>query len=187
MISITVPVCEVYDQKTNTFYRVDKPITLQLEHSLISVQKWEAKWGKCFLNTKHKTQEEAIDYVRCMCITPNVKDDVFYCIPLKEMNRIAAYIEAPMTALKFVRPPGNGGIPKRKKEIVTADIIYYWMISYGIPSEYRKWHFNQLMTLIQVFNEKNQDPKKRKKSRMQLLNEFKDINEANRKLFNTKG
>lgn len=186
MISITVPVSEVYDQRKNVFYRVEKPVTLQLEHSLISVQKWEAKWEKCFLNTRRKTQEEAIDYVRCMCITPNVNEDVFYCIPGNEMNRIAAYIEAPMTALKFTND--GTGTARRKKEIVTADIIYYWMISYGIPSEYRKWHFNQLMTLIQVFNEKNQDPKKRKrKSRMQLLNEFKDINEANKKLFGTKG
>ena len=183
MISITIPKSEVYDNKKNVFYRVDKPITLQLEHSLISVQKWESKWGKSFLGTKKKTQEEAIDYIRCMCITPNVKDEVFYCIPAKESDRIAKYIEAPMTALVF-RGGGNGA--PRKREVVTADIIYYWMISYNIPSEYRKWHLNQLLTLIQVFNEKNA-PKKKRRSRMEILNDYKSINERNKALFNTKG
>lgn len=184
MISVTIPKSEVYDQKKNIFYSVEKPITIQLEHSLISVQKWESKWGKAFLNGKKRTQEEAIDYIRCMCMTPNVKDEAFYCIPSKEMDRIAKYIEAPMTALVF-RTPGGGGMPK-KREVVTADIIYYWMISYNIPSEYRKWHLNQLLTLIQVFNEKNK-PKKQRRSRMEVLNEFKSINEQNRALFNTKG
>ena len=186
MITITVPPCEFYDQRKNEFYKIEKQLTLQLEHSLISVQKWEAKWGKCFLNTRRKTQEEAIDYIRCMCITPNVRDEVFYCIPASEMQRIAEYIEKPMTALVYRNTNGAGGMP-RKKEIVTADIIYYWMISYGIPSEYRKWHLNQLMTLIQVFNEKNQPKKKRKRSTAAILNDYKAINEANRKKFNTKG
>lgn len=184
MITVTIPPSEVYDQKNNMFYKVDKPVTIQLEHSLISVQKWESKWGKSFLGTKKKTQAETIDYLRCMCMTPNVKDDIFYCIPQKEINRIASYIEAPMTALVF-RGVGTGTTP-RKREIVTADIIYYWMISYNIPSEYRKWHLNQLLTLIQVFNEKNA-PKKKRRSRMDILNDYKSINEANRALFNTKG
>lgn len=183
MISITIPKSEVYDNKKNVFYRVDKPITLQLEHSLISVQKWESKWGKSFLGTKKKTQEEAIDYIRCMCITPNIKDEAFYCIPGKEMNRIAEYIDAPMTALVF---RGGSGSGPKKREIVTADIIYYWMISYNIPSEYRKWHLNQLLTLIQVFNEKNA-PKKNRRSRMEILEDYKSINERNKERFNTKG
>lgn len=184
MISITIPKSEVYDQKRNVFYHVDEPITLQFEHSLVSVQKWESKWGKSFLGTKKKTQEEAIDYIRCMCITPDVNDEVFYCIPAKESEKIARYIEAPMTALVFRTP--NGGSSSRKREIVTADIIYYWMISYNIPSEYRKWHLNQLLTLIQVFNEKNKT-KKQRRSRMEILNDFKSINERNKALFNTKG
>lgn len=185
MIQITVPKSEYYDQAKEIFYSVDKPVTIQLEHSLISLQKWESKWNKPFLVKTEKTAEESIDYLRCMCLTPNVKDDVFYCIPPSEMTRLSEYIDSPMTATTFAEDkiPGGGG--KGKKQIVTAELIYYWMISYNIPSEYRKWHLNQLITLIRVFNEENK-PKK-KKSRNQLLAEHRALNEANKLRYHTHG
>ena len=187
MITVRVPKGKSYDSKHNLFYTVDKDITIQLEHSLISLQKWESRWHKPFLSTSEKTIEETIDYIRCMCLTSNVPEDVFYCIPEAEMNRISLYIDDPMTATRFREPNSSANGSSKKKEIVTAEIIYYWMISYNIPSEYRKWNLNQLLTLIRVLNIKNDTSPKKKRSRSAILNDFKSINEENKKKFGTKG
>lgn len=183
MIQVKVPAGEVYDSRNEVFYYVEKDTTIQLEHSLISMQKWESKWHKPFLVEGKKTTDEAIDYIRCMCLTPNVKDDVFYCIPSSEQERISKYIDDPMTATWFRenKSPSVGG----KKEVVTAEIIYYWMIKLNIPSEYKKWHLNQLLTLIRVINAK--DAPKKKHTTKEILEEHRLINQANRKRFNTKG
>ena len=187
MLTVRIPKGKSYDSKHNIFYTVDKDITIQLEHSLISLQKWEARWHKPFLNTSQKSIEQTIDYIRCMCLTSNVPDDAFYCIPEVEMDRISAYIDDPMTATKFREPSTNSAGSSKKKELVTAEIIYYWMISYNIPSEYRKWNLNQLLTLIRVLNIKNDTSPKKKRSRNAILNDFKSINEENKKKFGTKG
>lgn len=184
MITINVPKSEVFNSESNIFYRVEKPTTIQLEHSLISLQKWESKWHKPFLVKGDKTIEETIDYIRCMCVTPNVKDDVFYCIPLEESKRISNYIEDTMTATTFKDTKKSG----TNKEIITSEIIYYWMVALNIPSEYKKWHLNQLLTLIHVTSLKNSPKKKGSpRSRRSLLEEHKAINERNRKLLKTKG
>lgn len=190
MLTVVVPSGSVFDPNTNTFYKVEKETTLQLEHSLISLQKWESRWHKPFLEAKDKTLEETVDYIRCMCLTSNVTEDVFYCIPTGEMNRIAAYIDDPMTATSFREPPSRQGPNgrRKKKEIITAEIIYYWMISWNIPTEYRKWHLNQLLTLIRVLNIKNEPAdKKNKRSRREILSDFESINKANKEKFATKG
>lgn len=190
MISVFVPVGMAFDDKENIFHYVKKDTTIQLEHSLISVQKWESKWQKPFLSKGRKTTEETVDYIKCMCVTQNVDDDVFYCIPAKEMLRIAEYIESPMTATRFVEDIRNKNKPVQQrgsKEPLTAEIIYYQMISLGIPSEYRKWHLNQLLTLIRVFNVKNAPKDKQRRSRREILEEYQRINEENKKRFNTRG
>lgn len=182
MVSITVPAGRVYDSANNIFYTVDKPTTIQLEHSLISLHKWESKWHKPFLGKEEKNLEQTIDYIRCMCLTPNVKEDVFYCIPKDQMEKISEYIENPMTATWFSEE--KNGPKSKKKEIITAEIIYYWMISLGIPSEYKKWHLNQLLTLIRVINVKNTPKKKR--SRREILEEHKRISDLNKQRFGVK-
>lgn len=187
MITVRIPKGKSYDPRHNMFYTVDKDITIQLEHSLISLQKWESRWHKPFLSTKEKTIEETIDYIRCMCLTSKVPEDVFYCIPEGEMTRITSYIDDPMTATWFREPYQSSNRPVKKKEVVTAEIIYYWMISYNIPSEYRKWNLNQLLTLIRVLNIKNDTSPKKKRSRNAILNDYKSINEENKKKFETKG
>lgn len=187
MLTVVVPKGKSFDSRNNVFYTVDKDTIIRLEHSLISLQKWEARWQKPFLSTKDKTIEQTIDYIRCMCITPNVPDDVFYCIPKSEMDRITEYINNPMTATWFRESAQSQSTGRRKKEIVTAEIIYYWMISYNIPSEYRKWNLNQLLTLIRVLNIKNDTSPKKKRSRSAILNDYKSINEENKKKFGTKG
>lgn len=188
MLTVTIPKGQAYDQEKNIFYYVDKDTTIQLEHSLISLQKWESKWNKPFLiKNQKKTLEESVDYIRCMCLTTNVKDDVFYCIPKDVMEKISEYIDAPMTATTFRedKTKNRAPIPASKRETPTAELIYYWMISYNIPSEYRKWHLNQLLTLIRVFNVKLQPNKK--KTKREILNDYHQLNEENKRRLNTKG
>ena len=172
------------------FYNVEKETHIDLEHSLISLQKWEAIWHKPFLVNDDKSVEETISYIKCMCLTKNVPEDVFYCIPDKEMIRISKYIDDPMTATTFGQSNTGPTYGKtKKKQIITAEIIYYWMIQANIPSEYKKWHLNQLLTLINVINIKNLEamPKTKKRSKMAVMRDFKSINEQNKKLYNTSG
>ena len=102
-------------------------------------------------------------------------------------TKIADYIDNPMTATWFSESPGKKKPGRAKKQIITAEIIYYWMISCNIPTEYRKWHLNQLLTLIRVINIKNDATVNKKRSRTEILRDFSAINEANKKKFNTKG
>lgn len=155
MLKITIPATKLYDEKRNLFIST-KEQTLQLEHSLISVSKWESKWCIPFFGkTKDdkKTQEQSLDYIRCMTITQNVDDDTYYAIQHYPniVKAITEYIAAPMTATWIREDPNKTGV----REIVTSELIYYWMLSYGIPLECEKWHLNRLMMLIRVFNAKN--------------------------------
>ena len=155
MIQVHVPETEYFDEATNEFVFV-KEKTLQLEHSLLSISKWESKWCKPFLGKEEKTEEQLRDYIRCMTITPNVDPLTYLAIPASEMKRIWEYINAPMTATWF--SDRNKTPPSRK--IITSELIYYWMTAQNIPFECEKWHLNRLFTLIRVCSEKNQPPKK---------------------------
>lgn len=159
MLQISIPAQEYFDERTEEFINV-KSYTIQLEHSLISISKWEAKWCKPFLGKEEKTEEETIDYIRCMTITQNVDPLAYNAIPVKELEKVKAYINAPMTATWF-RDRENR-TPSRK--VITSELIYYWMVANSIPFECEKWHFNRLMTLIRICGEKNQPPKKMSKS-----------------------
>lgn len=187
MIDICIPKSEVIDEETGRIYRAKKDWTLTLEHSLISVQKWEAKWHMAFLNRGTSTFEQTIDYVRCMTLTPNVPDEIYYCIPQSELKRVLEYVDDPMSATKVNDDSSTQKSFGKKigKDVITAEVIYYWMISLNIPTEYRKWHLNQLLTLIRVINAKNQPKKKRRMK--DVLEEYRSINEANKARFNTKG
>lgn len=158
MLQVTIPSAEYFDEKTNEFITV-KAQTLQLEHSLISISKWESKWCKPFLGKEEKTVEEVQDYIRCMTINQNVDPLVYKAIPLPVYEQIREYINAPMTATWFNNR--NGNRPNRK--VITSELIYYWMIAQNIPMECEKWHLNRLFVLIRVCSEKNQPPKKMSK------------------------
>lgn len=155
MLQITIPSVELWDEFKQEFIVV-KEQTLQLEHSLVSLSKWESKWNKAFLSAKVKTTEETIDYVRCMTITKNVDPMVYTFLTDDNISKIDQYIEAPMTAT-YISDDGSG---KTSREVVTAELIYYWMIAYNIPFECQKWHLNRLLTLIKVCNVKNSPQKK---------------------------
>ena len=180
MLRITVPAVELWDEARQEFIQT-KEQTLQLEHSLVSLSKWESRWCKPFLSKDEKTTEQVLDYIRCMTITQNVNPDVYYRLSNDNIQQINAYIDAPMTATTF-REDKTG---KRGREIITSEIIYYWMIAYNIPPEYQKWHLNRLLKLIRVCDIKNQPPKKRSKRDIMATNAA--LNAARRKQLGTRG
>ena len=181
MLNIIVPGAEYFKEDTFEFITI-KEQKLQLEHSLVSLSKWESKWCKPFLSENNKTTEMNLDYIRCMTLTQNVDPKIYYALTSDNIKEITEYINAPMTATWFSQNDKNS--KKNKHEIVTAEIIYYWMIAYNIPFECQKWHLNRLLTLIQVCNIKNNPQKISKKD---LLNRNRALNEARRAKFNSKG
>ncbi len=164
MLQITVPAVDLWDETKEEFITTKEQV-LQLEHSLVSVSKWEAKWCKTFLSKKEKTYEETIDYIKCMTITQNVNPIVYKCLTNENIEQINKYISAPMTATWF--SDDNAGTPNREQ--VTSELIYYWMIALNIPFECQKWHLNRLLTLIRVCNIKNKPPKKMNRSEIMSL------------------
>lgn len=179
MLTIVIPGSELYDDAKGEFVYV-KEATLQLEHSLVSLSKWEGKWNKPFLSSTSKTDEEILDYVRCMTVTQNVNKNVYYRLSRENIQRINEYINLPMTATTFSDIQGP-----RNKEVVTAEIIYYWMISLNVPMECQKWHLNRLLTLIKVCSIKNQPP--RKMSRREILSQNRALNASRKKALGTRG
>lgn len=150
---------EGFDSDRNEFVTI-KETTLQLEHSLISLKKWEQKYHIPFLDTADKTTEQWLSYIECMNMTQNVDPHVFRYMSLDNIKKVTEYIEDPMTATWFT---DNKKENPRKKEVVTAEIIYYWMIELNIPIQFEKWHLNQLLTLIRVINIKHDTTKMGKK------------------------
>lgn len=180
MLRITIPEREFWDEAKEEFIKT-KTTTLQLEHSLVSLSKWESKWHKPFLGKGDKTVEETVDYIRCMTITQNVDPLVYSSITSDIIKQVSDYITDPMTATWF--PKDDKSAPSR--EIITAEIVYYWMVTLNIPFECQKWHLNRLLTLIRVCNAKSAPPKKL--SKKQLAERNAAINAARRKALNSKG
>ena len=180
MLQITIPAVEQWDESKQEFV-CSKAQTLQLEHSLVSLSKWESKWHKSFLSTRDKTIEETIDYIKCMTLTQNVDPLVYRCITNSHIDAVNAYIEAPMTA-STVKEEKGGPINRQQ---ITSELIYYWMTAYHIPFECQKWHLNRLLMLIRICNAENKPPKKR--SKRDLYRHHAEVNAANRKKFNSKG
>ena len=182
MLRITIPKTEAFDELTNEFIYT-KEQTISLEHSLVSISKWESKWHKPYLSKEPKSTEETLDYVRCMTLTQNVDPKVYYCIPDSEMKKIADYLEDPMTATWFSEDEDS--TKGRQSRIITSELIYYWMITLGVPFECQKWHINRLITLIRVCNEENKPRKKMPTN--QLLARNAKLNKARRAALNSKG
>ena len=182
MLTLNIPQIEKWDEGKQEFIYV-KAQTLQLEHSLVSLSKWESKWHKAFLGRQEKTDEETLDYIRCMTLTKNVDPMVYECLNKSAINQIKEYIDDSMTATVF---SDNKSSSKGSREIVTAELIYYWMIALNVPFDpCQKWHLNRLLTLIQVCNIKNQPPKKM--SRREILSRNASLNAARRQKYNTTG
>jgi len=180
MLELIIPENELYDEVKEEFINTKRRV-LRLEHSLISLSKWESKWKKSFLDSGNKTVAETIDYIKCMTITQNVDDVIYKAITDDLIAKVNDYIDDDMTATTFVKSNSKKG-----RETVTAELIYYWMIALNVPFECQKWHLNKLLTLINVCNIKNQ-PNKKKMSRREILARNKRLNAQRKKKLGTKG
>ena len=181
MLKIDVPISpEGWDELKQEFVEPEI-VTLSLEHSLVSLSKWESKWCKPFLSNSEKTNEETIDYIKCMTITQNVDPDVYNHLSVKNIEDINKYIYAPMTATTFSDDKNS----KSNREIITSELVYYWMVALQIPFECQKWHLNRLLTLVRICNVKNQPPKKM--SKRDVMSRNAALNAARRKQFNSNG
>ncbi len=168
---IVIPAMDdLWNSETNEFISI-KEQTLIIEHSLVSISKWEQKWKKPFLTDEDKTGEELLDYVKCMTIN-KVNELVYSVLPISVMQEINEYIGDPMTATTF----NQRGNMKPSREIITSELIYYNMIMYGIPVEFEKWHLNRLITLIRIFAIKSEGNKKM--SRAEAAAYQRSINES---------
>lgn len=180
MLQIVVLKTELWDESKLEFIYVPEQ-TFDLEHSLVSLSKWESKWKKPFLVKGTKTPDETMDYVRCMTLTPNILPEVYYGINPRDIQKIMSYVEDPMTATTFGKDPTKVS----NKETITSEIIYYWMVALNIPFECETWHLNRLLTLINVCNIKNQPAKKM--GQKEIIAQQRALNEARRKSLGIKG
>ena len=181
MLRIVVPGDEAFDERTSSLVTVGD-VVLELEHSLVSLSKWESEFEKSFLETKDKSNEEVIGYIKAMTLTPDVPEEVWHRLTDENWNEINAYIEAKNTATIFFDDPAE---PKTKQETITAEIVYYWMFSFGIPLECQHWHLNKLFTLIKVFSMKAEKPKKMSKAELNRRN--REMNARRKAKLGTKG
>lgn len=180
MLRIVIPEQELWDEEKQEFISRPERV-LELEHSLDSLSKWESKWCKPFLSRKEKTDEETLDYIKCMTLTQDVEPEVYDRFTVDNFRQINKYIEAPMTATTF----SDDKRAKGAHEIVTAEIMFYWMIALNIPLECQYWHLNRLLALVKVCNIKNAPAKKH--SKRELISRNAALNEARRKQLNTRG
>ncbi len=187
MLTINVPDfpgVEYFDDDKQEFVRTETikgQNNIQLEHSLISLSNWESKWKKPFLSKENKTNEEALDYIRCMTITKHVDPSVYTIIPKEVVDQIKDYIDDSMTATTFNEVQGG----KQNKETLTAELIYYYMIALQIPIEFQKWHLSRLTTLIKVCSLKNQPQKKM--SKREIMDRNRRLNAQRKAQLGTRG
>lgn len=180
MLRIVIPIsAEGWDEKKRQFVEPESKV-LQLEHSLVSLSKWESKWCKPFFSKEEKTYEETIDYIKCMTLTQDVDSEVYDYLTSENFKQVNEYIEAPMTATTFFENNKKVG-----RETITSELIYYWMIALNVPFECQTWHLNRLLTLIRVCNVKNAPPKKQ--SKKDIARSYAQLNAQRRAKLNSKG
>lgn len=180
MLTIIVPGVEIFDETTQEF-GTQGDVVLELEHSLVSLSKWESEFEKPFLGQAEKTPEEVIGYIKAMVITPNVSQKVFEKLTEANIKAINDYIDRKMTATWFNEDP----TASKSREIITAELIYYWMTVFNIPFECENWHLNRLFTLIRICNIKQGKPKKM--SRAEVAAQQRRLNAERKKQLGTRG
>lgn len=182
MLDITIPATELFIPLKNEFMEIAEQ-KIVLEHSLVSVSKWEAKWHKPFINPGYQmTLDELYSYIECMCVTKNVPATSLRLITPTDIERIKEYINDPMTATTITTANSS---KKKNRKFITNEEIYYMMFSYQIPKECEKWHLNRLMTLLEVFAAKNSSDQKMSKA--EIYKQNAQLNAARRAKWNSKG
>ncbi len=182
MLTITILGDEYWDDDDQVFFHKDEEsFVLELEHSLVSLSKWESKYEKAFLGKEEKTDEEIFGYIQAMILTPNVPPEVLENISTENVKSINDYINSKQTATWFNERKNQ----PQSREVITSELIYYWMMEFGIPMECQHWHLNRLFTLIKVCNNKRTPPKKMSKSEMLARN--RELNAQRRQQLGTNG
>ena len=179
MLKIIVPETELFDQRSSEFINF-KSQTIMMEHSLVSISKWESKWKVPYLYNSQKTIDQKVDYMRCMTITQNVNPLIYRFLTKDIYEKIDSYINDPMTASKLPEEKPVGPAP-----MITSESIYYWMIILNIPVEFEKWHINRLLALIKYCEWKQREPKKMSKNELYARN--RALNEERKRKYNTRG
>lgn len=182
MLRIKVAAAQLWDEEREQFLSTDSTV-VHLEHSLVSISKWESIYKRPYLVSQKFSQKETVDYIKCMCLDNDVSDEVFYTIygDSSLMKQIDDYINSSPTATTIYEDNNK----KHKSEKVTSELIYYWMVANEIPFTCETWHIERLLTLIRVCNVKNQPPKKRSANDIYAQN--KRLNAARRAKHHSKG
>jgi hypothetical protein len=180
MLRIIIPGIEYFNEETEEFSSVDN-VELELEHSLISLSKWESKYQKPFLSNFEKTSDEILFYIECMILTQKFPENLFDRFNNIQFSEINRYIESKESATTF------GDMPERRgrDEVITSELIYYWMVAFNIPFECERWHLNRLFSLIRICNIKNSKPRKMSSSEIAARN--REINAKRRAQYGTHG
>lgn len=182
MLELTVPAGELWDEE-NCCFILTKETRLNMEHSLVSISKWEAIWQVAFLSQTSPTQEQMISYAKCMTLTQNVDENVYRVMTAKNIEDIYTYINNPMSATRIRRVETKRSGVKANK--VTSELIYFWMVQDGIPFECQKWHLNRLLNLIEIYNIKNSGGKKMSKN--DIFKQNSSLNAQRRRQLNSLG
>lgn len=180
MLNIIIKGAELFDEETNTFVTTED-VNLQLEHSLLSLSKWESKFAVPFLTDKDKTPEEILGYVLCMILNPDIDEKIIFRLSQGNLDDINKYINSPQSATTFGSMPQKGG----RGEVITTELIYYWMIAFNIPFSCETWHINRLFSLIRICNIKNAPQKKMSKHELAARN--RELNSQRKAQLNTAG
>ena len=180
MLNLFIEGVELFNEEDNTFTSAED-VQLQLEHSLVSLSKWESEHKKPFLSKEQKAPDEIRSYVKAMIITPNYPDDVVSRLDGSHMDQIVAYIESSESATTFGTMPEVRG----RGEVITSELIYYWLVAFNIPFECQTWHLNRLFSLIRICNIKNAKPTKM--SRQELMARNRALNDKRRAELGTRG
>ena len=182
MLRIVIEGTELFDEEKQEFLPPIEDVVLDLEHSLLSVSKWESKYEKPFLVKGDKSRDEIFGYIKAMVVTPDADLDAVDRCSQQNLNDVQAYIDSSQTATTFGQMPERPG----SGEIVTSELVYWWMTNFNIPFECERWHLNRLFALIRIANIKNQKPGK-KMSPGELARRNRDLNEKRRSELGTNG
>lgn len=180
MLTLIVKGKEFFNEETSEF--IDSPeVVVELEHSLVSLSKWESIFQKPFLTKDSKTQTELLAYIKIMILTKDYPEDLIESLTKENFLAIQNYIDSPESATTFGKLPEQKG----RGEVITSELIYFWLVTFNIPFEVETWHLNRLLALVRICNIKNQKPKKVKKD--EAARQYRELNEKRRAQYGTRG